>query len=87
MVVVPVVVPVVVAVEVDVDVVVVGTGTAATTVNVTGWLVIPDKEAVTLVLPTATAVAKPVAEIVAIVGSELVQVTCDEISTPARPSE
>jgi len=86
-VVVPVVVPVVVGVEVDVDVVVVGAGTAATTVKVTVWLVIPDRAAVILVLPTATAVAKPVAEIVAIVGSELVQVTCDEISTPERPSE
>lgn len=85
MVVVPVVVPVVVAVEVDV--VVVGAGIAATTVKVTVWLVITDKEAVILVLPTATAVAKPVEEIVAIVGSELVQVTCEDRSTPERPSE
>jgi hypothetical protein len=70
-----------------VDVVVVGVGFAVITVNVTAWLVIAPRVAVILVLPIATPAAEPAAETVATVGSELVQVTCDEISTPERPSE
>jgi hypothetical protein len=70
-----------------VDVVVVGVGFAVITVNVTAWLVIAPRAAVILVLPIATPAAVPAAETVAIVGSELVHVTCEEISTPERPSE
>jgi len=51
------------------------------------WLFISPKTAVIFALPTATPAAEPAAETVATVGSELVQVTCDEISTPERPSE
>ena len=69
------------------DVVVVAIGVAVTTVKVTLWLVIAPRVAVILVLPIATPAAEPAAEIVATVGSKLVQVTCDEISTPERPSE
>jgi hypothetical protein len=47
---------------------------AGTTVKVTTGLVIPDRAAVTLVLPVATPVAKPNEDMVAIVLSELVQV-------------
>ena len=64
-----------------------GVGFAVITVNVTAWLVIAPRAAVILVLPIATPAAVPAAETVAIVGSELVHVTCDEISTPERPSE
>jgi hypothetical protein len=79
---------VVVEVEIDVaDVVVVGVGVAVITVKDTAWLFISPKTAVIFALPIATPVAEPAAETVAIVGSELVQVTCDEISTPERPSE
>jgi hypothetical protein len=79
---------VVVEVEIDVvDVVVVGVGVAVITVNVTAWLFISSKAAVIFALPIATPVAEPAAETVATVGSELVQVTWDEISTPERPSE
>jgi hypothetical protein len=70
-----------------VEVVVVGVGFAVITVNVTAWLVIAPRAAVILVLPIATPAAVPAAETVAIVGSELVHVTCEEISTPERPSE
>jgi len=73
--------------EVVVDVVVMGVGVAVITVKVTVWLVIPDRAAVILVLPTASAVAVPLAEMVAIFVSELVHVTCEDISTPERPSE
>ena len=69
------------------DVVVVAIGVAVTTVKVTLWLGIAPRVAVILVLPIATPAAEPAAETVATVGSELVQVTCDEISTPERPSE
>ncbi|HJX35585.1 MAG TPA: hypothetical protein VJ280_01355 [Dehalococcoidales bacterium] len=69
------------------EVVVVGVGFAVITVNVTAWLVIAPRAAVILVLPIATPAAVPAAETVAIVGSELVHVTCEEISTPERPSE
>jgi len=65
----------------------VGVGFAVITVNVTAWLVIAPRAAVILVLPIATPAAVPAAETVAIVGSELVHVTCEEISTPERPSE
>ena len=64
-----------------------GVGFAVITVNVTAWLVIAPRAAVILVLPIATPAAVPAAETVAIVGSELVHVTCEEISTPERPSE
>jgi hypothetical protein len=40
-----------------------------------GRLVIPDMEAVILAVPTPTAVAKPVEEIVAAAGVSLAQVT------------
>ena len=77
----------VVEVEIDVvGVVVVGVGVAAITVKDTAWLVIAPRAAVILVLPIATPIAEP-AETVATAGSELVQVTCEEISTPERPSE
>ena len=64
-----------------VDVVVGGAGVAVITVKVTVWLVIPFKLAVILVLPMATPVAVPEAETVAMVGSELVQVTREEINS------
>jgi hypothetical protein len=48
---------------------------AAITTKITGWLVTPDKEAVIFATPTAAPVTKPVGEILAIVGSELVHVT------------
>ena len=64
-----------------------GVGFAVITANVTAWLVIAPRAAVILVLPIATPAAVPAAETVAIVGSELVHVTCEEISTPERPSE
>ena len=64
-----------------------GVGFAVITVNVTAWLVIAPRAAVILVLPIATPATVPAAETVAIVGSELVHVTCEEISTPERPSE
>ena len=51
-----------------VGVVGVGVGVGATTVRVTAGLVTPDMDAVMLVFPAATPVAKPVEEIVAIVG-------------------
>jgi hypothetical protein len=47
---------------------------AGTTFNGTAVLVFPARAAVILTLPGATPVAKPAAEIVAIVLSELVQV-------------
>ncbi len=84
-VVVPVPVPVVV-VEEGVTTVAVVVG-AATTVKFTVLLVIPSRDAVILVVPTARHEANPVAETVATVGSELVQVTCEERSTPEKPSE
>jgi hypothetical protein len=65
----------------------VGVGFAVITVKFTALLVISSKEAVIFALPVATPKAEPAAETVATVGSELVQVTCDEISTPERPSE
>ena len=64
-----------------------GVGFAVITVKFTALLVISSKEAVIFALPVATPKAEPAAETVATVGSELVQVTCDEISTPERPSE
>jgi hypothetical protein len=60
---------------------------AATIVKFTVLLVIPSSDAVILVVPTARHEANPVAETVATVGLELVQVTCEEISTPEKPSE
>jgi hypothetical protein len=45
------------------------------TVNINGGLVIPDKVAVILAVPSATAVTRPPAEIVATAGLELAQVT------------
>lgn len=70
-----------------VDVVFVGVGVAVITVKVTAWLFISSKLAVIWVVPMARPVALPDAETVAIVGSELVHVTREEISTPERPSE
>lgn len=85
---VPMVAPVVVVVvDAGVIVVVVATGVAVMTVRFTAGLVIPSKPAVIFVLPMASAAAVPDAETVAMVGSELDQVTCEEISTPERPSE
>jgi hypothetical protein len=55
---------------------------AATTVKFTVLLVIPAKDAVILVVPTARQDANPVVETVATVGSELTQFTCEERSTP-----
>ena len=68
-------------------VVVVGAGVAGITVKVTVWLFISSKAAVILVLPTASAVAVPATEMVAIFVSELAHVTFEEIFTPERPSE
>ena len=51
-----------------------------TTDKVTGGLDIPNMVAVIFVLPSATPVTKPTEEMVAIVVSELVQVTSDLIS-------
>ena len=48
--------------------------------KVTAGLVTPDRAAVILVFPAATPLAKPAEEIVAIVVSELVQVTFEVIS-------
>ena len=48
---------------------------AATTDKFRAGLVTPDRAAIILVFPTAAPVAKPAGEIVAIVVSELVQVT------------
>ena len=83
-VVVPMAVPVVVVEGVTTVAVVVGT---ATTVKFTVLLVIPSRDAVILVVPTARQEANPVAETVATFLLELVQVTCEEISLPVKPSE
>ena len=45
------------------------------TVKINAGLVIPDKVAVMLVVPSATAVIRPPAEIIATAGLELAQVT------------
>ena len=53
---------------------------------VIGRLVIPDMDAVIFAVPTATAVAKPVEEIVAAAGVSLAQVTWELISA-VEPSQ
>jgi hypothetical protein len=55
-------------------------GAGATTVRDRAVLVTPDKDAVILVVPTTTPVAKPEAEIVATLVSELVQFTWELMS-------
>ncbi len=52
---------------------------AANTVKGTAVLFIPDRDALMLVFPAATPVARPAAEIVATLVLELVQVTCEVI--------
>ncbi len=69
------------AIEDSVDV-----GMGAITIRVTAGLVTPDTDAVMLVFPAATPVAKPVEEIVAILAPELAQVTW-EVIFAVEPSE
>jgi hypothetical protein len=57
----------------------------ATTVKLITGLVTPDKAAVILVFPIATPVARPTEDIVAILGSELAQVTL-EVMSAVEPS-
>ncbi len=60
-------------------------GAAPVTVRVTLGLVTPDREAITLAVPAATAVTKPVDEMVAVAWLEDVQVTL-ELIFPTEPS-
>jgi hypothetical protein len=61
-------------------------GVGAATFRVTAGLVTPDREAVISAVPAATPVAKPASETVAILVSELAQVT-REVMSAVEPSE